>query len=422
MRHSDILVIGSGMAGLSSAIKSAKEGAKVSVLSEGAGVLSIGSGAVDFLGYINGKRITDNPFNHIKELADNHPYKILGEENIKESFNFLIDTAGSNGYSVSINEDGTNKRAISIAGTFKPTYICSKSNDASKLNEAGKILIAGVEFLKDTQPALALKQAGQSKFLSNSKIDSAYMKSPFGHTHRVLNSLDIARFVDKPEGFKWLKEELLRISKGYDAVVIPPICGTSNYSYVYGELSKLGFMLIESVSIPPGVGGYRLMNALKNEALKHSVEFIENCNVQRALVENGICKNVTALHSSIAGAVETEYSADKYIVATGGIIGGGIKSTPFAVEEAVFKIPLESPASVEERAEKDVFGNHAFSKFGVKVSKELKALDNNGHELFDNVYFAGNTLGGYDFPTEKSGYGVALSTGYSSAKFALKSR
>lgn len=38
MRHSDVLVVGAGMAGLMAAVTAAKSGASVSVLSEGAGV------------------------------------------------------------------------------------------------------------------------------------------------------------------------------------------------------------------------------------------------------------------------------------------------------------------------------------------------------------------------------------------------
>ena len=67
MRHSDVIVVGAGMAGLMAGITAAKLGKSVSILSEGAGVLSIGSGAVDFLGYVNGKKIMDNPYNHLKE-------------------------------------------------------------------------------------------------------------------------------------------------------------------------------------------------------------------------------------------------------------------------------------------------------------------------------------------------------------------
>lgn len=422
MRHSDILVVGAGMAGLMAAVTAAKSGLSVSVLSEGAGVISIGSGAVDFLGYVNGKKITDNPFNHLNELDKNHPYNIIGAENIKNAFASLIEISTSNGYEIKMNDEGLNQTAISIAGTTKPTYICSESNNASRILKAKKILFAGVEYLKDAQPALAVKQAKQYKVFADAELESAILKSPFGKTHRVLNSLDLARYVDKEEGFNWLKSELVRVSGGFDAVIIPPICGTVNYTKSFKELQNLGFILVEAVSIPPGVGGYRLRNALISEAKKLDIKFIENCNVQRAVIENGKCKSLVALHNNIAGALETEYSADKFIIATGGVIGGGIASTPDKVYEKIFNIEIKSPASVEERSDKNVFGSHIFTKFGVNVNNKLQAIDSSGSPLYDNVFFAGNTLSDYDFPTEKSGYGVACSTGYTAALSALSSK
>ena len=422
MRHSDILVVGAGMAGFMAAVTAAKSGLSVSVLSEGAGVISIGSGAVDFLGYVNGKKITDNPFNHLNELDKNHPYNIIGAENIKNAFASLIEISTSNGYEIKMNDEGLNQTAISIAGTTKPTYICSESNNASRILKAKKILFAGVEYLKDAQPALAVKQAKQYKVFADAELESTILKSPFGKTHRVLNSLDLARYVDKEEGFNWLKSELVRVSGGFDAVIIPPICGTVNYTKSFKELQNLGFILVEAVSIPPGVGGYRLRNALISEAKKLDIKFIENCNVQRAVIENGKCKSLVALHNNIAGALETEYSADKFIIATGGVIGGGIASTPDKVYEKIFNIEIKSPASVEERSDKNVFGSHIFTKFGVNVNNKLQAIDSSGSPLYDNVFFAGNTLSDYDFPTEKSGYGVACSTGYTAALSALSSK
>ena len=179
---------------------------------------------------------------------------------------------------------------------------------------------------------------------------------------------------------------------------------------------------MESLSIPPGVGGYRLRDALVSEAKKLHVKFIENCNVQRAVVQNNKCVSLIALHNNIAGAVETEYTAEQYIIATGGVIGGGITSTPDKVYETIFKIELESPKTVEERSDKNVFGNHEFTKFGVNVNSKLQAVGSNNTPLYDNVYFAGNTLSNYDFQTEKSGYGVACSTGYTAALSAVNSK
>ena len=77
---------------------------------------------------------------------------------------------------------------------------------------------------------------------------------------------------------------------------------------------------------------------------------------------------------------------------------------------------------MEDRSEKNVFGNHEFTKFGVNVNDKLQAVGADGKPLYENVFFAGNTLGNYDFPTEKSGYGVACSTGYTAALSAVNSK
>ena len=71
--------------------------------------------------------------------------------------------------------------------------------------------------------------------------------------------------------------------------------------------------------------------------------------------------------------------------------------------------------------------NAEFVKYGVMHRNTFI----NSPELLDetynlktnnNVFFAGNTLADYDFPTEKSGYGVACSTGYTAALSALASK
>ena len=129
-----------------------------------------------------------------------------------------------------------------------------------------------------------------------------------------------------------------------------------------------------------------------------------------------------AVHNNIAGAIETEYNAEQFIIATGGVIGGGIVSTPDKVYEKIFNIQLEAPETVEERSDKNVFGSHKFTKFGVNVNEKFQAIGSNGSPVYENVYFAGNTLSNYDFPTEKSGYGVACVTGYTAALSAVKSK
>lgn len=415
MKRSDVIVVGSGMAGLTAAIAAAKAGASVSVLSEGSGVIAIGSGAVDFLGYDNGSRIDGDPFGSLSNLPSSHPYSLVGADFIKKSFEDFISVCRAGGLEMSVSENGRNKTVITVAGTLRPTYISTEAFDAESVFHAEKIAFVGVDWLKDTQPSLAVGQMKRYKALQNKTIEKECLPSPFGKTHRVMNCLDYARYVDKTEGAAWLETELLKIKKDYDVILIPPICGVERHCEIFRRIRSRGLNIVETVSIPPGVGGNRLLFVLMKAAKKLGVVFVENCFVARAVVSKGRCSSLVALHRDISGAVETEYFADSFVMATGGILGGGITVSPGKVEESVFNIKIDTPGEVCEWSDKDVFDVQPFALFGVRVSSSMRPVNGKGKEMYSNVFFAGRSLSGYDFTREKSGYGVSIVTGRKAA-------
>lgn len=419
MKHSDIVVVGAGIAGLTAAITAARQGASVSVLSYGAGVLTIGSGMVDFLGYDNGKRITDNPFDHLQNLPTNHPYNIVGKECVSESFDAFMSICAENGLNMSIAPDGKNKTSVSVLGTLRPTYMSSEASDAGGIFYSEKIGIVSVEWLKDCEAGLAVKQLKLYEQLKDKTFGIEMIKSPFEQTHRAINCLDLARYVDNDEGFQWLKEALVPLSSKYDILLIPPICGISRHEEYFAKIRSLGLDIVEMSSIPPGVGGVRVRRALYKTAVNLGVSFSENCFISRANTIGDTCVNLVALHNDIAGALETEYFANKFIIATGGILGGGIKATPGKVTETIFGLDIACSPLVEDWSQADFFAEQPFESFGVSVDKNMTPIDKNGAELYSNVYFAGRSLGFYDFSREKSGYGVAISTGRKAALEAV---
>ena len=121
---------------------------------------------------------------------------------------------------------------------------------------------------------------------------------------------------------------------------------------------------------------------------------------------------------ALAAGQERRHRARAFVLATGGILGGGVELAPGKVRESVFGLDIPVPPDVTEWSEPEIFGSHVFSRLGVRVDGEMRPLDEAGQTRWENVLFAGRSLGGYDFATEKSGHGVALTTGWQAGRMA----
>lgn len=414
-KKTDVVVVGSGLAGLVAALAAGERGKRVTLLTFGAGALSIGSGCVDLLGYLNGKPVDGDPLDALNALPPSHPYRTVGVERVRAALDFFTDFCARQG-SPLLPRLSRNRRLPTVMGTLKPTYLCPPSADADLLHDARRVLVAGVGGLKDCHPGLIIGQLRRYPTLADKEYRETVLPAPFGKTHRNITPLDVARYLDTEAGVAWLCDHLTPQLRDADVVLVPPICGTEDG--VWHALRRhLGRPLLEMLSIPPGVSGLRLRRMLLRALHENNVEIVENVSVTRAEVEGDRC---TALITS-GFDHERSYPADAFIIATGGFMGGGFASEPGVAREAIFGLPLRLPdGSVPEDptdwSAPDIFGSHPFAMMGVAVDDALRPVDDTGAPRLKNVHFAGRSLGGYDFSTEKSGNGVALVTGWHAAQ------
>ena len=84
----------------------------------------------------------------------------------------------------------------------------------------------------------------------------------------------------------------------------------------------------------------------------------------------------------------------------------------------MFGIDITVPQDVSQWSEPKIFGNHLFSRMGVRVDRTMRPVDDAAVVRWQNVFFAGRSLGGYDYATEKSGHGVAIATGWQAGLMA----
>jgi glycerol-3-phosphate dehydrogenase subunit B len=114
------------------------------------------------------------------------------------------------------------------------------------------------------------------------------------------------------------------------------------------------------------------------------------------------------------------YRASAFVLATGQFVGGGLDSERNRVFETLFGLPLRYPENRREWFRSTLLApsGQPFNGFGVEVDQNLKPVDFQGQTVYQNLFAAGGILAHGDAMNEKSGGGIAISTGYWAGKRA----
>lgn len=411
MRKADVIVIGNGVAGLYAACLAAESGKKVDLLTYGGGTSVIAGGVIDILGYGEDGKIFDNPMEGITTLEASHPYRKVGTDLVAKAMDKFVEITKNQGYEY-IGSISKNMWIPTAIGSFKPTALVPKSSDGRKVLQAKHILVVGFDTMKDFYADIVKKNLAR-RLAPNQQVDQFVVKLNFeyGRDLRDITALDVARWLETEAGRAAFVSQVKPHIKEHTAIVLPPVLGIeANYDLLNNLETQLGASLVEVSSLPPAVTGLRLSKMLTKYAKQLGVQIIQKANVIDSRIENGKCISVTT-----EGFDRTrEYFADKFIIATGGVYGGGIKTALGEMHEQVLHIDIEVPANQLDWSNPKLFSKEkqAFALMGVNVDEQLRPLDKSGKVVADNVRIIGRTLAGYDFCVEKSGNGVALATAY----------
>jgi glycerol-3-phosphate dehydrogenase subunit B len=419
--ESEVLVVGGGLAGLTSALSAARAGVDVRLVSYKQSTLRHASGLVDVMGYTpEGDGPLRDPFAAIPELPTEHPYRTVGESTVRDAMGLFDDVA--TGY----RGGHTDRNALlpTHGGTVKPTARYPAGAAAGLASDDRDALLVGFESLVDfdaPHAAAHLEAAGVPFDVRGVRLRFPGDLRADAKVTRYAKLLDTDGDVSVDGRERPVRDALAdRVERELDGearVGFPAILGDDRADAVRAALGdRLGVDVFEVPMGPPSLPGLRLEDALF-DALDGAGASIETGNPVVDYEAGEDIHRIDRVFVEKNGA-RIPYSAEQYVLATGGLVGKGVESDRERVREPVFDCHVPHPGDRYDWFEPEAFGDHPFAAFGVSTDDRLRPLDASGTVEFANLRAAGSVLGGYDFAAEKSGSGVSLATGYAAGRAA----
>ncbi len=391
----DGIIIGGGLAGLVAGITAVERGKQVMIVAEGIGGLSFASGAIDF-----------GDFFVLKDQLG-HPFSLITEDQAIESIAKWQEICPF--YKGSW---GKGERVLTPLGETRLAGYVPHSLSAEPLQNAKQIILIAPQGLKDFFPGLFAANLEISFPQAKVTIKSLQV-AEFESHYRLGKSIlptDYARYWASQEGADYLRESLqepIRQLAGLrDGVVLVfPGLSASFEPILHELLASLKVPVVEPTIFPPSPVGRDLYQFLRKKFKDSGGEFLMTGLAKAAVMEDDYCDSIV-LQSQ---GKSLQLKAKKFVLATGGIFGGGIQVGPSSIREGVFDCPLYLP---EHWTEDGFLGPQPYALTGIEVDKDLHPLKSDGQIYLQNVHVCGRMLAHWDPWTDYCGGGVALTTGY----------
>ncbi|MFG0770502.1 glycerol-3-phosphate dehydrogenase subunit GlpB [Vibrio plantisponsor] len=425
MMNYDVIVIGSGIAGYSAAIKCLEHGLKTAVVSSGQSALHFSSGSIDLLSHSPlTHKLIDDPWAEIDALPTalpQHPYAKVGGKNVRSAMNWYQQMLAANGLAMSTLPSSHNHFRITTLGTLKSTwlsqpYVEKIEQNFSNLAQFKRIVMIAVDGFRDFQPHIALGNLQQHPAFKEITIKTAKVSlTAFGQLNRNpydLRSIDISRILRDEAQFTEFANQLLKVATPEDLLMMPSIMGNGDGLELMHKLSRYtGLHLHEVPTMPPSLLGIRIEDVMMHTFIKKGGVLHKGDEVLGGQFEDqGSSINLASIQTKKMG--EMNLTAKHYILASGSFFSKGLIANQNSIKEPIFNLDTEVTGERDEWHQHDFFSSkpHPFLSFGVVTDKNFTPFIQG--QKVNNLHCIGAILSGYNPITHGCGGGVAVSTAY----------
>lgn len=421
--RAEVAVIGSGAAGVMAAVAAARADAAVVLIDGPPGATALCSGAIDLAGEQCRGAAMSVSESLARSLAASPAQPLSAFDQVVVSR--LADSVVREicGLSELYPQRGIDRLQAFVPTSLGGLHPCW----LRQLTQADLRTMTGwhlgvVDVPGDTSPAALICHELTAE-ASAAGIEASFSTVPLSLPGSlVMPPLLLARRLDEDESAVRAVGSALTAaaaaSAPIDVLLVPPWLGIDQAHAVLAALEEMADVVIRELLGRPGdPPGVRLHRLLGRAARERGVERLQGKAVETLTTErevNGI--RVRGAH------VDVTVEAHSFILATGGLSGGGF-ALKHMLEETLFGLPLEidgrllePPASRCGTDPSELFGpdlssDHPICRAGVPHDSSLRP-QRQGRPIFENLRVAGAMMAGNDLLEVRSGLGTAMLTGW----------
>lgn len=407
----DAVIIGGGLSGLACGISLAEAGKRCAIVSSGQGALHFSCGSFDLLGYVDGEEVK-NPLETLGKLPQNHPYSLVGAENVKAISALAPAFFEKAGVKVNGNNEQNHNRLTPV-GNQRPTWLTIDEyitlDDSLKGKKVLLLNVAGYLDMPVKFIASGLEKQGVACDVKEFSIDELDARR---ESASEMRSVNIAKVIDVV-GVSRVADAVNEKCAEYDVVLLPAVFGWNN-NELFTEFKSLVKAEVKVVAtLPPSVPGVRLQTMLRKRFQQLGGVVLLGDSVTGGKLENGKLEWVKTNNLE-----DEKLIADTFVLATGTFFSRGIAGAPHEVYEPVFGLDVDASQGRETWYNDRFFGEQPYMKFGVATDNTF--LASKGGKKVENLYVAGSVLSGANQVKEASIGGVSLITGLHVANLIKK--
>ncbi len=398
----DAVVIGAGLAGLVGALRLARAGKTVTLVSKGAGGLGLSQGTIDVLGYAP-ERVF-KPLDAVATVAPEHPYASLGADAVAASLAWLRDELGPD---LLVGDPAVNLHLPTAVGALRPTALAQPSMVAADAVGGRRYAVVGVRQLKDFQADLIAGNLARSTAPDGGPLaaHAAWVDLPARAAEADPTSLTYARALDDPAFADRFADAVRAVAGECDVVLVPAVLGVRTPGVWRRVAERLGRPVAEVPLQPPSVPGLRLDAALLARVKAAGVRYVVGSPVTAYTADGDRLASVTLA----AAGGPRELAASEFVYCPGGFESGAIGVDSHGViAERVFGLPLTA-TDASALVGPQYWAPHPLFAVGVRTDAEGRPAGDAG-PVYANLRVAGGLIAGAERWREKSGDGIAVAS------------